>query len=102
YYEFEHGQRLKVPPRPPGRSPTWRKLVETRQPLIVRGREGFRAIGSETIPGTDISNCMVVVPILGRDRILGAILLEDYENENAFDDSDIRLLATVASSMGVA
>jgi GAF domain-containing protein len=44
----------------------------------------------------------VRVPILGSDRVLGAIILESFERENAFGDAEVRLLSTVAASMGVA
>ena len=33
---------------------------------------------------------------------IGGIIVENYEREYAFSDSDVRLLSTVASSMGVA
>ena len=42
------------------------------------------------------------VPIVGSDRVLGQIITENYEKENAYTEADIRLLSTVASSMGVA
>ena len=41
------------------------------------------------------------VPILVADEVLGVLALESLE-KNAYDDSTERLLATVASSMGVA
>ena len=44
----------------------------------------------------------VFVPILASDRVLGSVVIENYERENAFGESDVRLLTTVASSMGVA
>ena len=54
------------------------------------------------VPGTDTSKSIIYVPIVGSDRILGAIVTENYEKENAFSEADTRLLTTVASSMGVA
>ncbi len=42
------------------------------------------------------------MPILGGDRVLGTIVMEDYERENAFGEAEVRLLSTVAASMGVA
>src|SRR5205814_6748194 len=42
------------------------------------------------------------IPILGSDRVLGLIVLEDYEHEDAFGEAEVRLLSTVAASMGVA
>ena len=42
------------------------------------------------------------VPIVAGDRVLGNITLENYERENAFGEAEVRLLTTVAASMGVA
>src|SRR5205814_109054 len=42
------------------------------------------------------------IPILGSDRVLGLIVLEDYDHEAAFGEAEVRLLSTVAASMGVA
>ncbi len=58
--------------------------------------------GMTLIPGTDQSLSVVMVPIIGSDRVLGNIDLENYERENAYSEADIRLLQTVAASMGVA
>ena len=54
------------------------------------------------LPGTDQSHSSVFVPIVGSHRVLGAIVMENYERENAFRDAEVRLLSTVAASMGVA
>ena len=40
--------------------------------------------------------------MLGSERVLGMISLENFEREHAFGDAEVRLLTTVASSMGVA
>ena len=56
----------------------------------------------EIVPGTDQSLSAVMIPIIGSDRVIGAIYLENYEREHAFTDANIRLMQTVASSMGVA
>jgi signal transduction histidine kinase/CheY-like chemotaxis protein len=42
------------------------------------------------------------VPILVGDEVRGVIGLDNVDRENAFSDSDVRLLATLASSMSVA
>ena len=59
-------------------------------------------MGVTAVPGTDQSKSIMYVPIIGSDQILGSIVTENYEIENAFTDADTRLLTTVASSMGVA
>ncbi|MEP7057038.1 MAG: GAF domain-containing protein, partial [Caldimonas sp.] len=100
-YEYEHGERLDVSPRSPAGG-TWAKIVATRQSVVANNRAEMAALGIGLLPGTDLSHSMVVVPILGGDRVLGAIILENYERENAFGGAEVRLLGTVAASMGVA
>ncbi len=99
-YLYEHGVRLTLPPIPPGAP--FLKLVETRQPLVVKNRADYAAQGFVTIPGTDQSHSSVGVPILGSDRVLGSVSIEDYQRENAYGEAEVRLLSTVAASMGVA
>jgi GAF domain-containing protein/CheY-like chemotaxis protein len=101
-YEYEHGARLQIPSRPPGDSATWRHLLQTRQPIVNNSRAESEAMGIFTLPGTDASKSSLHVPIIGGDSLLGWIVMEDYEHENAYDAADVRLLTTVAASMGVA
>jgi GAF domain-containing protein len=77
-------------------------LVETRQPIVANSRTEYAALGIKTVPGTDIGHSTVMVPILGGDRVLGSIFLEDFDRENAYGEAEVRLLSTVAASMGVA
>ena len=42
------------------------------------------------------------VPLLAAGEVRGAISLQNLDRENAFGEADVRLLTTVASSMGVA
>src|SRR6185503_18022175 len=51
---------------------------------------------------TDRSKSLLIVPIVGSDRVLGSIITENYVRENAYGESEVRLLQTVAASMGVA
>jgi GAF domain-containing protein/CheY-like chemotaxis protein/tetratricopeptide (TPR) repeat protein len=100
-YEYEHGNRISVPSSKAG-GPIWEMLVRTKQPVILKSFKEIQALGLSVIPGTDTSKSVVYVPIIGSDRILGFIITENYERENAFSEADIRLLTMVASSMGVA
>jgi GAF domain-containing protein len=101
-YEYEHGTRLDIAPRVIGAGDTWAKLVENRQPRITNSIADQVAQGISVVPGTDQALSSVSVPILGGDRVLGTILLEDHRRENAYGESEVRLLSTVAASMGVA
>jgi GAF domain-containing protein len=102
-YAFEHGVRLDIPPTPVRPGGPLERTLRNRQMLLANTREEQKAIGlGAPAPGTDPSFAVVRVPIVGSDRVLGTIQLENYEREHAFGDSEIRLLTTVAASMGVA
>jgi len=96
-YEFEHGVRLTIPPA------ALRKEVLERRPARIFGTVAEQqAAGLGILPGTDQAKSSLNVQIIGSDRVLGAILLEDHEREHAYGPPEVRLLETVASSMGVA
>ena len=101
-YEFEHGQRLTVPPGPPGGFS--RTVLKTRKPLVINEdmEQRMAELGASIIPGTDMSKSMVAVPILIGDEATGFIIVDNFEKENAYSDSDVRLMSTMASSMSVA
>jgi GAF domain-containing protein/CheY-like chemotaxis protein len=98
--EYAEGRRLDVPPAPPTPDGIFMELVRGRQPIVVPTLEAALARGLKLVPGSRWARSGVFVPILGGDRTLGMILLEDYERENAFGPEQVRLLMTVASSMG--
>jgi PAS domain S-box-containing protein len=102
-YEYEHGVRLNVPPAPPS-TKMWQILRDTRQPIVINENIERRQaeLGIKIMPGTDQSKSMLNVPMIAGDRMIGSIILEDYVREHAFGDSDVRLVQTVASSMGTA
>ncbi|HQR11119.1 MAG TPA: GAF domain-containing protein [Casimicrobiaceae bacterium] len=101
-YQYEHGVRLHNPPTTPAPDGSWAKLVASRGPLVAGTREEAAAMGFAVIPGTDDSHSSVFVPIMGSAEVLGMIVMEDYETEHAYGESEVRLLSTVAASMGVA
>jgi len=101
-YQYEHGKRMSVAPAPPAPGGLFEQMVKSRQPIIVRNPGEYAALGLKAIPGTDVSLSSAAIPILGGDRVLGSIAVENYEREDAYGEAEVRLLTTVASSMGVA
>ena len=101
-YEFEHGVRLHAEPRPPSKSRMWQRLLQTRKPVVRGTRAELETMGLGTMPGTDTSASALGVPIQSGERMLGIIVLNDHVREHAYGDSDVRLLNTIAASMGVA
>ncbi|MBS0320214.1 MAG: GAF domain-containing protein, partial [Proteobacteria bacterium] len=96
-YEYEHGTRLDFPPQKVG---DWDAYVQRRSVQLRRDAAAMADV--PIIPGTDRALCNIMVPMVAGDRLIGSIVVENYERENAFSESDIRLLTTVAASMGVA
>ena len=96
-YEYEHGVRLVLDPRP-----LRPQMLERRAPRVFGTAAEQVAAGVGAMPGTDQAKSQLSVQIVGGDRVLGVILLEDHEREHAYGDADVRMLETVASSMGVA
>ena len=73
-----------------------------REPLVINSSAEARALGIAVFAGTDPSKSSMFVPIVASDRVLGTIVLENYQRENAYGEAEVRLLRTVASGMGVA
>ena len=100
-YCYEHGDRLNLPPtaRIPGGA--FERERQTRQP----GRSQhvpMRWRASALYPGTDRALCDASIPIISGDRFLGDLHVENFERENAFGESELRLLTTIAASLGTA
>ena len=101
-YEYEHGVRIHPASHPARPDSPVLKAFERREPLVINTRAETQALGIGVLPGTDPSLSCVFVPIIGGDRLLGAIAMENYEREHAFGNAEVRLLSTVATSMGLA
>ncbi|MBL0335630.1 MAG: GAF domain-containing protein [Chitinophagaceae bacterium] len=56
----------------------------------------------KAVPGTQYPKSAVYVPLVIGEKVTGYTSLQNIDKENAFSDSDIRLLETLANTMGVA
>jgi len=102
-YWLELGQRYRLPPRPLGAGFT-SHVIRTRRPLVVnRDIEGRRAeLGASDSQSGQRVKSYAGVPILAGEEAVGVIGLGNWDREDAFNESDVQLLTTLASSMGVA
>ncbi len=75
---------------------------KTLAPQVLNRAKDYAQFGLSAVPGTDQSKSMLSVPIVSGERLLGDISIENYERENAFGESDVRLVSTVAASLGTA
>jgi GAF domain-containing protein/CheY-like chemotaxis protein len=98
-YEFGNGERYQSDPIAPGEGIT-SIVIRTRKPLRFGSMAQSEAGGAVQV-GSFHTESWLGVPILAGDRVLGVIALESADKD-AYDDADERLLATLATSMGVA
>ena len=102
-YAIERGERVYA--RGPHPIKGFRtQIVQTRQPVLVNTNVGEIAarLGQPTLPGTITPKSWLGVPMLLGDRVTGILSLQNVEKENAFNESDVRLLQTFAASMSIA
>ena len=104
-YLFEKGGRLYPKPRPFDK--IRQRLINSRSLVVINenAAEAYTTITGEppkAVPGTGFPKSMLFVPLTIGDTVRGYVSLQNLDRENAFSDSDVRLLKTLANSMSVA
>jgi GAF domain-containing protein/DNA-binding response OmpR family regulator/tetratricopeptide (TPR) repeat protein len=105
-YDYEHGKRLhSLKPSAPGEGGAWNiwhTLGKTKEPVVFNTFEEQLAAGLRLVPGTDPSKSRADIPIIASDQVVGGIVIDDFEREYAYGESELRLLTTIAASLGTA
>jgi len=105
-YCVEHGRRLHLPdsvvPNDEAGDARWARYQAALEPKVDNTVAEMYAGGVEPVPGTDRALSGVMVPMVVAGRRVGGVDLENHEREHAFSDADVRLLTTIAGSLGVA
>jgi PAS domain S-box-containing protein len=101
-YAIEKGERLYTEPSPLNDFNHY--LIRTKQTVLINdnAEEQGAQYGLQLVPGTEEPKSMLFVPLIVGETVKGAISLQNIDHENAFSDSDVRLLTTLSSSMSVA
>ncbi|MES2957562.1 MAG: GAF domain-containing protein, partial [Pseudomonadota bacterium] len=101
-YGVEHGVRLPVTRRKvePGGF-LYECVVQPKAFVFGSIAEQARA-GVPVHEGTDRARSILGAPMLAGDRLLGYVVVENHQHDNAFGEAEVRLLTTVASSMAMA
>jgi K+-sensing histidine kinase KdpD/DNA-binding response OmpR family regulator len=100
-YTIENGERFYPNPRPLDKLRI--QLIQLRQKIVIKTtQEAFAWFGKNTVAGTKPLKSGVFVPLTIADKITSYISLQNVDKENAFKESDVRLLETLANSMSVA
>jgi GAF domain-containing protein/DNA-binding response OmpR family regulator len=100
-YMVEKGQRYYAEPRALGKLRL--HLIQSKKKIVInKQEEGYAWFGNEVVPGTEPIKSAVFVPLMIGDKITSYVTLQNIDRENAFTESHIRLLETLANSMSVA
>jgi GAF domain-containing protein/CheY-like chemotaxis protein len=101
-YEIEKGQRLYDEPIPV--IGFRRKVIETKEPLLVNRDAATRAVelGQPAVLSGEPVMSALFVPLMSSGEVTGIISLQNNDHEDAFSESDVRLLTTLAGSLSVA
>src|SRR4030042_5724897 len=80
-------------------------FIRIGQPLLINHhvKEFIQRVDREFIPpAREIPKCTLTVPIRIQGKLFGAISLQNVDRENAFSESDLHLLETLANSLSIA
>lgn len=99
-YSYEKGDRSVITPREPYGFRL--QVLESGQPLVIN--QDFvklaEACNNPLVAG-EWPKSAIFAPLLVDGKARGVISIQDLDHENAFSPSAVRLLQTLASSMGV-
>ncbi|HVN36353.1 MAG TPA: GAF domain-containing protein, partial [Casimicrobiaceae bacterium] len=102
-YAYENGVRIRIAATPLTDKGFAAHVLRTRETLVLKDMAAEIArYGSRVLPGTRMEKSAIFVPLVASDQARGVIELGDFEREDAFSPSDVRLLQTLANSMSVA
>ena len=103
HYEYAgRGRAVEITVSLAGSGAAMQRVVRQRQEFVAGNWAEQEAQDILSVPGTRRCLSLICVPIVSGQRVLGVVVLEDYQREHAFDDAALRLLKTVGASMGVA
>ncbi|MGH2523471.1 MAG: GAF domain-containing protein, partial [Anaerolineales bacterium] len=100
-YMLEQGKPISVPAFPLGEGVS-SVIVKSRQALFVnRDTERYLVGLGAKLTGAPAQS-FIGVPMVAGEDVIGVISVQDVEQEGRFTESDVRLLSTIAASVGVA
>ncbi len=101
-YLIEKGERYYLSPRPYDK--LRQHLIDTKERILINhnSKDAFAAFGMEILPGTEEPKSLLFVPLISGDKVKSYVSLQNVDHENAFSESDVRLLETLSNSMSVA
>src|SRR6185437_4770775 len=100
-YAFEKGEMYKQESRPINK--LRQLLIDKKHTIYIdTEKKASKEYGITAIGATEMPKSLLFVPLLTGNIIKGYVGLQNIDTENAFSESDIRLLETLSNSMSVA
>ncbi|HNN14739.1 MAG TPA: GAF domain-containing protein, partial [Anaerolineales bacterium] len=98
-FSYENGKVTSIDSFPLGEGLT-SFLIRTRQPLLLveNAERKAEALGAK-VTGKPAKSWMGT-PMLVQNQPIGALILQDLENEHVFDEDDLKFFTTIASQVG--
>ncbi len=104
-YYLDRGQIIPWPDQPTSRPSLGALVLDSRKPFLFGTSEESMRVGGLSVPSpgdeVDRNESYMGVPILADERVIGLITVQSYQ-QNAYNQSHIHLLQTIANSMSVA
>ncbi len=102
-YVIERGERLAEEPIP---LIGFRKhVIETREPLLIANEDMERAAdryGNPYVLSGEPVKSAVFAPLVAGRKATGVVSLQNVDRDNAYSETDLRLLLTLCGSLSVA
>ena len=78
-------------------------VIRNKAPIFINSNleEMARSYGSTLLAGDTFPKSLIAIPILSGDQVFGSLSIQNFEQERAFSENDLRLLSTLAASMGI-
>ncbi|HNF94682.1 MAG TPA: GAF domain-containing protein, partial [Anaerolineales bacterium] len=100
-YMYWKGERIY-----PGREPLSGfsgYVIRNKAPIFINSNleEMAHSYGSTLLAGDTFPKSLIAIPILSGDQVFGSLSIQNFEQERAFTENDLRLLSTLAASMGI-
>ena len=100
-YSYEKGDRSVIQPQVPYGFRL--EVIQSREPLLIN--EDFAGQAEKhhnPILTGECPKSALFMPLLVGEQVRGVLSIQDLDREQAFTDSDVRLLQTLANAMSVA
>jgi PAS domain S-box-containing protein len=103
-YTIERGVRFPDEPTPIDDSPSNRRILETKAPILTNDVPAAERDRGEAFPVVQGEPALstLFAPLISGDEVRGRISLQNLDRTNAFTENDVRLLTTLAGSLSVA